>query len=587
MSKESSDYEVEYRSTIQPRTAVRTQSRQSTGGGYPSGGGGGGRVLKMVTEMGSTSMPGISPALSATAAKSFLEAADKEKKTMQGLNDRLGNYIDRVKKLEEQNRKLVADLEDLRGRWGKDTSEIKVKFSSSLSTARKEIDGAARQKAEIDVKVARLKDDLAEYRNRFDDVQRRREADREHINTFTNMIADAQSELEMLRARWKQLTDEEKRLNGDNARLWEELAKARSDLDEETLGRIDFQNQVQTLMEELEFLRRVHEQEVKELQALLAQAPADTREFFKNELALAIRDIKDEYDYIAKQGRQDMESWYKLKVSEVQGNANRSMMESNYQREEVKRMRDNIGDLRGKLGDLEAKNAQLEKEVQNLNYQLNDDQRQYEQALNERDATLRRMKEECQSLVAELQALLDTKQMLDAEIAIYRKMLEGEESRVGLRQMVEQVVKTHSLQQQEDTDSTRNVRGEVQTKTTFQRSAKGNITIAECDPNGKFITLENTHKSKDEDISGCRIKRRLDSKKEITYTIPHNVVVRAGRTIKIYARDGGGFHNPPESLVYDGETSWGVGGTNVVTTFYNKEGEERATHTQKTIQTGQ
>lgn len=66
-------------------------------------------------------------------------------------------------------------------------------------------------------------------------------------------------------------------------------------------------------------------------------------------------------------------------------------------------MRDNIGDLRGKLADLENKNAQLEKELQNLNYQLNDDQRQYEQALNERDAQLRRMKDEVQSLVAELQ----------------------------------------------------------------------------------------------------------------------------------------------------------------------------------------
>ncbi|VDO32254.1 unnamed protein product [Onchocerca flexuosa] len=87
-----------------------------------------GRVLKMVTEMGSASIGGISPALSANAAKSFLEATDKEKKEMQGLNDRLGNYIDRVKKLEEQNRKLVADLEELRGRWGKDTSEIKVKL---------------------------------------------------------------------------------------------------------------------------------------------------------------------------------------------------------------------------------------------------------------------------------------------------------------------------------------------------------------------------------------------------------------------------------------------------------------------------
>ncbi|VDO06120.1 unnamed protein product [Haemonchus placei] len=389
----------------------------------------------------------------------------------------------------------------------------------------------------------------------------------------------------MLRARWKQLTDEEKRLNNDNARIWEDLQKARNDLDEETIGRIDFQNQVQTLMEELEFLRRVHEQEVKELQALLAQAPADTREFFKNELALAIRDIKDEYDYIAKQGKQDMESWYKLKVSEVQGSANRAAMESTYQREEVKRMRDNIGDLRGKLGDLENKNALLEKEVQNLNYQLSDDQRQYEMALNDRDATLRRMREECQTLVAELQALLDTKQMLDAEIAIYRKMLEGEESRVGLRQMVEQVVKTHSLQQQEDTDSTRSVRGEVSTKTTFQRSAKGNVTIAECDPNGKFITLENTHRTKDENLGEHKLKRKLDKGREIVFTIPPNTVLKAGKTMKIYARDQGGINNPPESLVFEAENTWGIG-ANVVTSLYNKEGEERATHTQKTIQTG-
>ncbi|VDM82825.1 unnamed protein product [Strongylus vulgaris] len=84
----------------------------------------------MVTEMGSATIGGISPALSANAAKSFLEATDKEKKelqrSLQGLNDRLGNYIDRVKRLEEQNRKLVADLDELRGKWGKDTSEIKV-----------------------------------------------------------------------------------------------------------------------------------------------------------------------------------------------------------------------------------------------------------------------------------------------------------------------------------------------------------------------------------------------------------------------------------------------------------------------------
>jgi hypothetical protein len=36
-----------------------------------------------------------------------------------------------------------------------------------LSEARKNIDNAARQKAEVDVKVARLREDLEEYRNRF------------------------------------------------------------------------------------------------------------------------------------------------------------------------------------------------------------------------------------------------------------------------------------------------------------------------------------------------------------------------------------------------------------------------------------
>ena len=56
-------------------------------------------------------------------------------------------------------------------------------------------------------------------------------------------------------------------------------------------------------------------QEVKELETLASRdTPADNREYFKNEIALAIRDIKNEYDAIAQQNKQDQESWYKLKV---------------------------------------------------------------------------------------------------------------------------------------------------------------------------------------------------------------------------------------------------------------------------------
>ncbi len=41
--------------------------------------------------------------------------------------------------------------------------------------------------------------------------------------------------------------------------------------------------------------------------------------------------------------------------------------------------------------------------MQELNYQLEDDQRQYESALNDRDAQIRKMREECQALMVELQ----------------------------------------------------------------------------------------------------------------------------------------------------------------------------------------
>jgi intermediate filament protein if len=36
------------------------------------------------------------------------------------------------------------------------------------------------------------------------------------------------------------------------------------------------------------------------------------------------------------------------------------------------------------------------------------------------------------------------------------------------------------------------VKGEMSAKTTYQRSAKGPVSISECSADGKFITMENT-----------------------------------------------------------------------------------------------
>uniref|UniRef100_A0A914RRA8 IF rod domain-containing protein n=1 Tax=Parascaris equorum TaxID=6256 RepID=A0A914RRA8_PAREQ len=334
-------------------------------------------------------------------------------------------FIDHIKLqvrfLEAQNRKLTADLDLLRGKWGKDTFNIKQMYEGELAEARKLINDTNEQRKDLEDQVNRMRDELADYRRnrprnsvdlavfwvevaqycRYDDALRGREHDRATIDELIAALSRIEAE------------------------------RARTDLDQETLNRIDYQNQVQTLLEEIDFLKRVHDQEIKELQSLAARdTTPENREFFKNELA------------------NDMESWYRLKVQEIQTQSARHTMEQGYAKEEVKRLRTQLTDLRGKLADLESRNSLLEKQIQELNFQLEDDQRSYEAALNDH-----------------------------AEIAIYRKMLEGEENRAGLRQLVEQVVRTHGITQQQDTETLRVIKGETASRSSFQRSAKGNVSI--------------------------------------------------------------------------------------------------------------
>ncbi|KAK6060249.1 intermediate filament tail domain protein [Cooperia oncophora] len=557
------------------------------------------RMLKIVTEMRSGAGSGLSP-FGQNAASTIRDSREREKKEMSDLNDRLASYIEKVRFLEAQNRKLATDLDLLRSKWGKDTHNIRNMYEGELADAQKLIEETNRQRKDLEQQIKKMQDELAELRRKYEEAVRGREADRAKIDDLLVHLSNLEAEIALLKRRIAQLEDEVKRIKQENQRLLSELQRARTDLDQETLNRIDYQNQVQTLLEEIDFLRRVHDNEIKELQTLASRdTTPENREFFKNELSSAIRDIREEYDQITNVHRTDMESWYRLKVQEIQTQSARQSMEHGYAKEEVKRLRTQLSDLRGKLADLESRNSLLEKQIQELNYQLEDDQRSYEAALNDRDAQIRKMREECQALMVELQMLLDTKQTLDAEIAIYRKMLEGEENRAGLKQLVEQVVKTHAISQEMDTETMRVVKGETASRQSFQRSAKGNVSIhwflgsglpiplvtfesssiKEASPDGKFIVLQNTHRAKDESIGEWKLKRRIDGKREIVYTLPKDYVLRAGKSVKIFARNQG-VASPPDQLVYDGEDSFGSGNS-VQTILFNKEGEERATHIQR------
>lgn len=224
-------------------------------------------------------------------------------------------------------------------------------------------------------------------------------------------------------------------------------------------------------------------------------------------------------------------------------------------------------------------------------------ERELEDENTELKGELAKLRAEMDAVLKELQTIVDSKLGLELEIAAYRKLLEGEESRVGLRKMIDEF---SALTGEGGGGSGGGAgggggggggggmaaaagvttKGEMSAKTTYQRSAKGPVTIPECSPDGKFVVLENTGR-KDEPIGQWLIKRNVDGKEKPDFAFDQNFMVKPGAKVRVWAK-GAKPSNAAEGDIECKESTWGVG-ANINTRLVNPAGEERATHIQKTV----
>jgi intermediate filament protein if len=583
--KSSSSYDTEipsygtYKPVVHPRTTI---IQRTMAGGPVSGYN---RSVQRSMGYSSNAAPGAFSSLTSHGVNSVKEGRDKEKKDMQDLNERFASYIEKVRFLEAQNRKLTEELEKLKSKWGKETTAIKAMYQAELDEARKLLDDAEKDKAALEIKVASLEEQIEELRQRNDDQAQQIMQDKEKLERQNQQLSDYEAEINMLRRRVEGLENEHDKDKKEIARLTDALKRTRIDLDNETLAHIDAENRRQTLEEELEFVKAVHEQEMKELAALAYRdTTQENREFWKNELGGCLREIQAAYDEKLGTMKGDMESFYEMKMNEFRTGATRQNMETVHAKEDSKRMRQQLQDLRGKLGELETRNAALEKELEVIRREYEEKEREWETENTELKNEIAKLRAEMEGILNELQTLMDTKLGLELEIAAYRKLLEGEENRVGLRNVVESMMNTSttSYSHEPEDDSSLKVsqvvKGEMSAKTTYQRSAKGPVTICDCDAGGKSVTIENTGR-KDENLGGWSIKRNIDGVDKVNLLLP-DLRIRSQGKVKIFAKKC----KPATASINDIEVdldSFGIG-ANINTTLVNPAGEGRATHNQKT-----
>merc|ERR1712002_582539 len=241
-----------------------------------------------------------------------------------------------------------------------------------------------------------------------------------------------------------------------------------------------------------------------------------------NELALALRDIRAEYDAILEaQKGADNDSWYKAKFNEMMMTSQRSGNELAGAKDEVKKARAKYAELQKEIMALRAHNAALEERIAALEAELDEQAKLHRLAIDERDAEIEKLRAQLAAQILELKELMDSKLALDAEIATYRRLLQGEESRLkehmanGGGMVVQSSSSSASASAGGASQQVTVTRSEMSAKTTYQRSAKGPVSITECSPDGKYIVLENTNKSKtgnkDQNLDGWMIKRKVDN----------------------------------------------------------------------------
>ncbi|XP_057223592.1 desmin [Malurus melanocephalus] len=318
----------------------------------------------------------------------FLQTRTNEKVELQELNDRFANYIEKVRFLEQQNALMVAEVNRLRG---KEPTRVAEMYEEELRELRRQVEILTNQRARVEVERDNLLDDLQKLKQKLqEEIQLKEEAENN-------------------------------------------LAAFRADVDAATLARIDLERRIESLQEEIAFLKKVHEEEIRELQAQLQEQHIQVEmDISKPDLTAALRDIRAQYESIAAKNIAEAEEWYKSKVSDLTQAANKNNDALRQAKQEMLEYRHQIQSYTCEIDALKGTNDSLMRQMREMEERFAGEAGGYQDTIARLEEEIRHLKDEMARHLREYQDLLNVKMALDVEIATYRKLLEGEESRISI-----------------------------------------------------------------------------------------------------------------------------------------------------------
>lgn len=308
-----------------------------------------------------------------------------EKWTMQNLNERLASYLEKVRSLEAANRKLELQIREYYEKRTPSVSKDVTAFFVTISGLREQI-----AKRYIDNQRVILQIDNAKLA--ADDFRLKYEME-------LNMKMSTEADVTRLRG------------------VKESLILAKNDLE----------MQIEGLKEELMYMKRNHEEEMRLLrvqQTGTVNVEVDNAESV--DLNKVLEEMREQYESVMQKNKLELEKWYQSKVESFRSQIITS-------KEEVKTVNTQMSELKRTYQSLEITRSSTVTQLEYLQQNLEEVKSRYGLQLSQLQMTINTLEVELQQLKVSIEqqqteynALLDVKMRLELEIAEYRRLLEGE-----------------------------------------------------------------------------------------------------------------------------------------------------------------